>query len=108
MTSDASPLIDRLRLLCEYAQRAGADATWLASIADDLMLLIVNQRQADPRRRRSHAQAAQMAITVQAMRRAGHTHGEAVAALCRRHGIGRSWAYELLHMSADISGQKRR
>jgi len=106
MTSDA-PLIDRLRTLCTLAEQSGCDPVWLASIADDLFALILNQRQ-DPRRRRSHVQASQMANAVRSMRQAGHTNGQAVTALCRRHGIGRSWAYELLQMSADISGHIKR
>jgi hypothetical protein len=95
MTSDASPLIDRLRLLCEYAQRAGADATWLADTVDVLVEAILAQR-LDPRRRRTLAVARSMAITVEAMQRAGHTHGAAVAALRRRHGKSRSRVYALL------------
>jgi hypothetical protein len=106
MTGDA-PLIERLRALCALAEQSGCDRAWLARVADDLFALIHDQRQ-DPRRRRSHVQAAQMANAVRSMRQAGHTNGQAVAALCRRHGIRRSWAYELLQMSADISGHNKR
>jgi hypothetical protein len=106
MTSDA-PLIDRLRTLCTLAEQSGCDRAWLANVADDLVALILDQRQ-DPRRRRSHVQAAQMANVVRSMRQAGHTNGQAVEALCRRHGLRRSWVYELLQMSGDITGHKRR
>jgi hypothetical protein len=106
MTS-AAPLADRLRILCEYAQRAGADSAWLAATADDLVALILEQR-LDPRRRRSRVQAAQMANAVRSMRQAGHTNGEAVGALCRRYGLRRSWVYELLEMSGNNSGQIKR
>jgi hypothetical protein len=39
-----------------------------------------------------------MAISLKAMRQAGHTHGAAVAALCERHGLGKSQVYALLRM----------
>jgi hypothetical protein len=106
MTSDA-PLVDRLRILCDYAQAAGADRAWLATVADDLVALVLAQT-TDPRRRRSRARAAQMANVVRSMCQAGHTNGQAVEALCRRHGLRRSWVYELLQMSGDITGHKRR
>jgi hypothetical protein len=106
MNSNA-PLVDRLRILCDYAQRAGADRAWLAATADALVALILDQR-TDPRRRRSRAQAAYMANVVTAMRQAGHTHGQAVTALCRRHGLRRSWVYELLKLSGNNAGRIRR
>jgi hypothetical protein len=107
MTSDV-PLINSLRKLCALAeQAAGCDSIWLASVADDLVALVLAQR-LDPRRRRSLAVARHMAITVEAMQRAGHTNGEAVGALCRRHGLGRSRIYELLKLSGNNAGRIRR
>ena len=42
MTSDA-PLIDRLRSLCALAEQSGCDRIWLASVADDLVALVLAQ-----------------------------------------------------------------
>jgi hypothetical protein len=103
MTSDA-PLIDRLRTLCALAEQSGCDSIWLASVADDLVALVLAQR-LDPRRRRSLAVARHMAITLEAMQRAGFTHGRAVSALRQRHGLSRSRVYALLQLSCDMKGQ---
>jgi hypothetical protein len=106
MTSPA-PLLDSLRELCSIALRAGADSEWVRETAEGIVNVLLAQRY-DPRRRRSRAQAAHMAITVRMMERAGHTHGQAVEALCRRHGLRRSWVYELLKLSGDFTGQNKR
>ena len=99
-------LFSRLSQLCEYAQRAGADSTWVNETADSIVQVLLAQR-FDARHRRSRAQAAHMAITVRLMQRAGHSHGQAVAALCQRHALHRSRVYELLKLSGDITGRKR-
>jgi len=102
-----APLVDRLRTLCAYAQRAGADPDWLAATADDLVAMILSQR-LDPRYRKSLAKAATLAIGLESMQRAGFTRGRAVGALRQRHGLSRSRVYALLKLSSDITGHNRR
>jgi hypothetical protein len=91
-------LIVRLRLLCEYAQRAGAPPAWLVQSADSIASALMILQHTDPRRRRSLAKAAVMASALKLMRERGFTHGAAVAALCERHRLRRSQVYALLKM----------
>ena len=100
----SAELPDRLRHLCSLAQRSGVPETWITqtadSILDALMALQNFERNIDPRRRRSQARAQHMAITAEAMRAAGHTRGDAVAALCERYGRSRSRVYALLKIKS--------
>jgi hypothetical protein len=91
-------LLGSLRQLCEYAQRAGAPAAWIVQTADRICSALMILDRLDPRRARSLTKAAQMAITLKAMRKAGLTHGEAVAALGKRYRLGKSQVYDLLKL----------
>jgi hypothetical protein len=91
-------LLESLHRLCEYAQAAGAPAAWITQTADRISDALLMLNRTDPRRRRSLAKAAQMANALMAMRQAGYTHGAAVAALCKRHRLGKSQVYNLLKM----------
>jgi hypothetical protein len=91
-------LIQQLRQLCDYAQRAGAPRAWLIQTADNIVGALLLLQREDPRRRTSRLRAARMAITLKAMRQAGYTHGAAVAALCERYRLGKSQVYSLLRM----------
>jgi hypothetical protein len=103
----------RLRHLCTLAQHSGVPDVWIRETADAivtslLQLQTFERDHVDPRRRVSLARAATMANAVTAMRRAGHTRGEAVAALCVRHRLSRGHVYALLrlNMCGDFTGQK--
>jgi hypothetical protein len=103
-------LVDRLRQLCLLAQQSAAPELWIQetadAIVDALLSLETFERDSvDPRRRRSTAQARQMANAVTAMRQAGFTHGAAVGALRERTGLSRSRVYALLKMSCNNAGQ---
>jgi len=91
-------LLADLRRLYEYAQRAGAPAVWLAQTADRISDALLILDRTDPRHRRTLANAAQMATTLKAMRQAGHSHGDAVAALRKRYQLGKSQVYALLKL----------
>jgi hypothetical protein len=93
----------RLQHLCSLAKQSGVPETWITqtadSIVDALMTLQNFERDIDPRRVRSQARGARLAISLKAMRAAGHTRGDAVAALSARSGLSRSRIYALLKMS---------
>jgi hypothetical protein len=91
-------LLASLHRLCEYAQRAGAPAAWIEQTADRICNALLILDRTDPRRQKSLAKAAQMAIALKAMRQAGYTHGAAVAVLGKRHRLGKSQVYALLKL----------
>jgi hypothetical protein len=106
MTIITTPLTlpDRLRFLCTLAENSGAPADWLRESADLIVSALLDLQNferdhVDPRRRVSLARAARMANTVRAMREAGHSRGDAVAALCVRERLSKGHVYALLRMN---------
>jgi hypothetical protein len=94
----------RLRHLCKLAQQSGVPETWITQTADAIIdallsLQTFERDHVDPRRRLSLARAARMANTVKAMREAGHSRGDAVAALCVRERLSKGHVYALLRMN---------
>lgn len=102
---------DTLRRLIAAAARGGEDAAWLTVAADagvDALLELAELRRcADPRRRRTLAEARRAARLYGALRAAGRDSGAAVAAMRERTGWSRTKVYRLLGEAApspDIRG----
>lgn len=112
----ASPFdADALRRLIAAAARGGEDAAWLTRVADAgvgaLLELAELRRCADPRRRRTIAEARRAARLYGALRASDHEPGDAVAALRERTGWSRSKVYRLLAepgVRPDIPGTGQR